>query len=115
MKNRQAHTKLTLWIIALLTFISIAPSHSETIYYSYDDLNRLTGVIKVESNGGKVIEYGYDEIGNRLSKALNERKIITATAGPNGRILPSGGIAVTPGGSQSFNILSNKWKFVDIL
>lgn len=43
----------------------ILVSHAETIDYVYDDLNRLIGAYYSD---GTVVDYTYDEVGNRLEK-----------------------------------------------
>lgn len=54
--------------ITIITFllISFISSYAETITYFYDDLNRL---IRIVYDTGIVIEYTYDEVGNRLMEA----------------------------------------------
>lgn len=39
----------------------------QTIHYQYDDLNRLT---EISYGGNLIIQYGYDELGNRISYAV---------------------------------------------
>jgi hypothetical protein len=56
---------IVLTVIALI-LIPILSSFAETIKYIYDDLNRLQ---RMEYGDGSVIEYNYDEIGNREQKA----------------------------------------------
>lgn len=55
--------------LAVIVFVlSLVPSlHAETIKYTYDDLNRLCAV-QYENN--LVIQYGYDEVGNRKKKKV---------------------------------------------
>lgn len=57
---------------------------AETVNYSYDDLNRL---IKAEYGSGLVIEYSYDEAGNRIQHIIkdpNDTTPPTTTASPLG-------------------------------
>jgi YD repeat-containing protein len=50
------------WMLLPLT------SHSTTIIYQYDRLNRLTSV---RYEGGSFISYTYDPAGNRLSRTIS--------------------------------------------
>ena len=54
-----------LTIIAL--FVISFYGFSEAITYEYDNLNRL---ITATYNDGTVVEYSYDEVGNRVSKVI---------------------------------------------
>jgi YD repeat-containing protein len=49
-------------MIISLFFTSVLSSYSETINYVYDELNRLK---RVEYEDGTIVEYTYDEAGNR--------------------------------------------------
>ncbi len=49
-----------------LIFIPVISSFAETLIYNYDDLNRLKWV---QYGDGTMIEYAYDEVGNREEKA----------------------------------------------
>lgn len=50
--------------VLLLTFLSL-PAHATDIKYSYDSLNRL---ISADYSNGIIVQYTYDEVGNRLTK-----------------------------------------------
>ncbi len=58
---------LILFAVSAFILISIAASFAETINYFYDDMLRL---IRVEYGDGTVIEYVYDNSGNRLIKTV---------------------------------------------
>ncbi len=74
---------IMVFLFALIfTFITIIPSFADSINNIYDDLNRL---IRIENTtDGKVVEYQYDEVGNRLLIGTYEPLTITATAGDLG-------------------------------
>lgn len=55
-----------LLVFTLLVFIPSIASFAETVIYNYDDLNRLKWV---QYGDGTMIEYAYDEVGNREEKA----------------------------------------------
>ncbi len=75
------HKRLILYITLACILIPLISVFADTTKYIYDDVNR---VIRVESGGGTAI--------------------ITATAGSNGSISPSGVLGVRFGDSQSFYI-----------
>ena len=54
-----------LFLIVSFILISTITSFAETINYSYDNMVRL---IKAEYGDGTVVEYVYDNLGNRLQK-----------------------------------------------
>jgi YD repeat-containing protein len=65
MNTKLRHTIFLALIIAL-TLVNLRPSFTDTINYTYDDLNRL---IRVENaTSGSVVEYQYDAVGNRTQK-----------------------------------------------
>ena len=88
MPSKLRHGLLISITVIGLFFTSVITSYSETITYFYDDLNRL---IRIEYGGGTVIEYTYDEVGNRL-----EEKILVDTMPPTTTASPAGGIYNTP-------------------
>jgi YD repeat-containing protein len=51
-------------VIVLGLLIFAAPGFANTIVYQYDALDRL---VRAEYSDGTVIEYAYDEAGNRLT------------------------------------------------
>jgi len=77
---------INIAVISLI-FISVI-SYAETINYIYDELNRLK---RVEYGDGTVIEYTYDNAGNRLEKRIQIPDTIppTTTASPAGGIYSS--------------------------
>jgi YD repeat-containing protein len=102
MKTKQAHKTLFLVTVIALTLINVIPSFADTFNYTYDDLNRLIRVENITT--GKVVEYQYDAVGNRL---FIDSIIITATAGSNGSISPAGAVLVRSGTNQTFTITPN--------
>jgi len=76
--------RLVLGVLALI--LLAVPSFAGSINYTYDGLGRLTGVGRAD---GFTITYTYDELGNRLAKAITGSatsvpgapSIGTATAG----------------------------------
>ncbi len=56
-----------LLVFTLLVFIPSIASFAETVIYNYDDLNRLKWV---QYGDGTIIEYSYDEVGNRAEKDI---------------------------------------------
>jgi len=64
---KQKSKVLIGFAIISFIFISVITSLAGTINYSYDDLNRLE---RVEYEDGIVIEYFYDEVGNRTQKVI---------------------------------------------
>jgi YD repeat-containing protein len=58
-------------VVLIACFVSIffcMNITAQTIHYQYDDLNRLTAVNYGDS---LIIQYGYDELGNRISYILD--------------------------------------------
>ena len=55
---------ISLTIIFDFAFVSFAQNN---IDYKYDNLDRL---LKLQYSNGTIIEYGYDELGNRVSKTV---------------------------------------------
>lgn len=94
MTNEQRNCKLIVWLFAALFLIggSCNPvtSFAETIYYTYDDLNRMTAM---ETPDAGATRYEYDEVGNRLSKTFTMSTCVPVC--PAGFIL-EGGICHQP-------------------
>ena len=63
--SRSAFTFAFVAFFAMLLFSPVVPSFAGSDQYSYDALNRL---IRVESENGAIIEYTYDDVGNRTQK-----------------------------------------------
>jgi RHS repeat-associated protein len=70
--------------------LTTAPSRGWTSVYAYDHLYRLTGV----SSPNGTVNYGYDPLGNRLSKLVNG-STTTYTYDRADRILTAGGTNYT--------------------
>jgi len=91
MRSRAYRKRLLLFLISAVIFSfiqSVSSFATDTVKYHYDDLNRLIRIEDTVSN--KVVEYVYDEVGNRTSKGSYAPFEISATAGANGSISPSG-------------------------
>jgi YD repeat-containing protein len=74
---------ISITVFALL-FTSIITSYAETVNYIYDDLNRL---IRVDYGAGTIIDYTYDDVGNRLGRMPptgTDTTPPTTTASPGG-------------------------------
>ncbi len=71
MERRKRNCTFIAWLFAVSILIgtgySAAPSFAETVFYTYDDLNRLTVMGTPDAGTNK---YEYDEAGNRLSKTF---------------------------------------------
>jgi YD repeat-containing protein len=52
-------------VVLAFSFLFLFASLAGAIDYTYDDLNRL---LRVEYDDGTVIEYVYDEVGNRVQR-----------------------------------------------
>ena len=96
MRSRAYRKRLLLFLISAVIFsfiqsVSSFAADTTVVKYYYDDLNRL---IRVENTGNKeVVEYVYDEVGNRTSKVSYAPRNIATTALANGSITPSGSVA----------------------
>jgi YD repeat-containing protein len=64
-ENLRKKTLIGLAAFAFILF-SVIASFAETINYSYDNMLRL---IRAEYEDGTVVEYVYDNLGNRLQKS----------------------------------------------
>ncbi len=62
---RSAFAFASIVFVAILLFVPVVPSFAGSDQYYYDELNRL---IRVESEDGAIIEYTYDDVGNRTQK-----------------------------------------------
>ena len=101
-------------IILFITSVGVSYSSNDSINYGYDDLNRL---IRIENlTDGKVVEFQYDEVGNRTQKGVYNSLTITATAGSNGSISPAGAVAVLYNTNKTFTITANSgYQIQDVL
>lgn len=98
MTNRDSHrikpiqiTLKILWI-GIIFFLPQLPSASSVSYF-YDDLGRLIQEVR----GTKVINYSYDDVGNRLVK-----EVLTSDTGIT-LIAPNGGEHWRPGATETIS------------
>jgi YD repeat-containing protein len=89
--------RLIISAITVLMLILVNSSFAGLVTYTYDDLNRLE---KVEYADGTVIDYYYDEVGNRQQKVVTLGNI-PPTADPDGPYAGEEGQAITLDGSGS--------------
>ena len=94
--------RLQAFIILIFIAILLCPAFIEAAAYTYDALNRL---IRVDYDNGTSVQYFYDEVGNRVQVGGIENVVITASAGSNGSISPSGTVRIVKDGSQTFKII----------
>ena len=87
MASKIRHGLFISIIMIGLFFLSNITSHAQTVHYFYDDLNRLWQVIY---DTGTVIQYNYDEVGNRTAEIVQ----LDATA-PTGTIDINSGEVLT--------------------
>jgi YD repeat-containing protein len=66
--------------MAVLFFLSVMISNAQSVNYYYDDLNRL---IRIDY-GNMVIDYTYDDVGNRVTERIAHPPITTPS--------PAGGV-----------------------
>ena len=96
MERRKRNCAFIAWLFAALFLIGTGcnafPAFAETIFYDYDDLNRLT-TVEIPDAGG--VRYEYDEVGNRLSKTFTMSTCVPAC--PPGFTL-EGGTCQQPAG-----------------
>jgi len=83
--------------IALILWLAVSLpagfSHAATATYTYDELNR---VIKEEYQNGRVIEYTYDAVGNRLTSYSHMKSFqITLDTTPTGLQITADGVNYT--------------------
>ena len=78
MGSRLRRTLLSLLGILALFFVPFTASYGQSVNYYYDDLNRLTRI----DYGGTVIDYTYDDVGNRETETM--RHPPSTTANPAG-------------------------------
>jgi 3D (Asp-Asp-Asp) domain-containing protein len=83
--------KIPLMVVTMIVLLSISVpfSHGQAVNYYYDDLNRL---IRIDY-GDTVIDYTYDDVGNREAERIAHPPITTAS--------PAGGFY---GASQSVTL-----------
>lgn len=87
------------WIIAsfLLALVLCPSALAEPVSYTYDSLNRLTGVNY--GNGKTVVSYTYDTAGNRLSQITTGAElsppILVISSPANGAVVATASVTVT--------------------
>ena len=104
--------KKYLYLLAgslLLVGTVVAAGYSNDISYTYDQLNRLTGVTYGD---GTTIQYSYDELGNRITQSVSGGSDIKAnfTASPTSGPTP---LTVTFNDNSTGTISSWSWNFGD--
>jgi len=97
MPSKMRHALLISVTMIALLFATVIVSYAETVNYIYDELNRL---IRVEYGDGAVIEYTYDNAGNRLETKIQ----IPDTTPPTTTASPPGGTYNT---AQSVTLTCN--------
>ena len=75
------HALPVILTIMALIYASAFASYAQSVTYSYDDLNRLT---RIDYGNGTVIDYTYDDVGNRITENIHELILPTTTASPAG-------------------------------
>ncbi len=65
MKSARSLKGWIMSVVLAFSFLFLFASLAGAIDYTYDDLNRL---LRVEYDDGTVIEYVYDEVGNRVQR-----------------------------------------------
>jgi YD repeat-containing protein len=83
MRSGLRHRLVISVVVIGLIVVSFNTLYADTTNYFYDELNRLT---RVEYGNGTVIEYTYDQAGNRLEKKISYSDTTppTTTASPSG-------------------------------
>jgi hypothetical protein len=87
MPSKMRHGLLISFVVISLIVVSFNTSYADTTNYIYDELNRLK---RVEYGDGTVIEYIYDNTGNRLQTIQ-----LPDTTSPTGTIIIDSGTAFT--------------------
>jgi PKD repeat protein len=78
-------TYISLFLLLALS-ASLTAQNTQSYNYTYDQLNRLT---KVQYGNGTIIDYSYDEVGNRLAKVVNGSAAALPDLAPLGGYLSS--------------------------
>lgn len=66
-KNRERRIHILFILALFLLPFAFDWAHAETVIYTYDEMNRLTGA---ENQSQHRINYQYDPAGNRVSKSV---------------------------------------------
>ena len=84
MQKRSARKLMTCLAATALLCLSASRCPAENITYTYDDLNRLEQAIYPD---GTIIQYSYDNVGNRLEQRLSNMNdvdlLMTVVSGPS--------------------------------
>ena len=83
MASRLRRTLFLVLTIIVFLFTSVIASYGESATYVYDELNRL---IQIRYGGGTVINYSYDQAGNRIAETIPDTTPPTTTASPAGGV-----------------------------
>ncbi|MBF0559877.1 MAG: choice-of-anchor D domain-containing protein, partial [Nitrospirae bacterium] len=102
-----SNTRLAVFILLALVSIILCPSFGRAATYTYDSLNRL---IYIVNDDGKIVEYTYDAVGNRIEKG--QIFTITANSGSKGSILPAGASTVYSSTNQTYTITPNTGYYI---
>ena len=88
-------------LLVFIFYAMVGVSFAQTTSYTYDDLNRL---IKAEYGDGTVIEYTYDEVGNRVSKKVTTMApAVTIAVAPRPCHIPCEPCPIPWGHSDNYN------------
>lgn len=99
MSSKMRHALLISVTLIASLFASVIISYAETTNYIYDEVNRLK---RVEYGDGTVVEYSYDNVGNRFTVSLTQETVSapsTSTGPANG--ITGTNYTYTTGGSSS--------------
>jgi hypothetical protein len=67
MSLKVKYKRLIVSVVTVLTLILVNSSFASLVNYTYDDLNRLE---RAAYEDGTIIDYYYDEVGNRTQKIV---------------------------------------------
>jgi len=80
---RRLKQKLLMSVTIIALILTSVITYAESVTYTYDGLNRL---IRAEYEDGTVIQYIYDQAGNRTIAYVNTTPPVTAADPPGGSI-----------------------------
>jgi hypothetical protein len=103
-----------IYIIILITLGALKGYSQNNIQYEYDEVQRLS---KATYSNGVVIQYTYDELGNRMSKVVNNScQAATATISGTQTILigQSANLTITLQGQMPFSFVFNGQTYSNI-
>lgn len=93
--------------ICLLSILYVTRATADSLTYTYDDLNRLK---RAQHSDGTVVDYDYDEVGNRLTKDIYRPPVADFSASAYTGNAP---MNVTLTDISTGNITSWTWNFDD--